>query len=132
MAGRDRCMGREYGSGANFFKGLFKAQAGADFFPYPLQHSKGRMALVKMKYRMFYPQGGEDLGPSDAKNDFLPQPLLISADIKMRRDISVPRVIRIDVGVHEIQGDLSNLDLPYLYVNGRLNKRDLHCQTVAT
>ena len=117
MACGYRCVGREDSRRTDASRGLFEGQAGFYQVPYPLEQEKGRVSFVRMKDAGSNSEPGEHSHAADPENHLLFDTRLLIAAVESRGQLAVPRLVLLNIGVHQVERYRPYLDPPDRYVN---------------
>ena len=118
MARRYGRVGREDRGPADPLARLVRGDAGGDQLANPLQQGERGMPLVQVQQVVLDPERAQHLRAAEPEHDLLPQSQLEVADVEPRADPPAVRIILRDVGIHQVERDLSDCHLPDRHVDG--------------
>src|SRR4029453_7147509 len=70
------------------------------------------VAFIGVKNRGTHTESAENTEPSDPKNDLLPDSVILVASIEPRSEFSVRRRVFVDLRIHQIQREPSEIHSP--------------------
>ncbi len=92
----------------------------ADLLADTLQHQEGRVAFIDMPYRRLQSQFLQRAHPADTEHDLLLHAHHFIATIQAVGNVAVVRIVALDIGIQQIQRDMTDPGLPYLEVEGAI------------
>src|SRR5712692_10295897 len=117
VPGRHGSVGGKHGGALHFGHRLRERHARGHELARTFESDEGRVALVEMPHLGSDSQGAQHPHATDPQNDFLEDAHLQVSAVEAGRQLTIPRSILFDGGVHEIKGRPADTDMPNLHIN---------------
>ena len=116
-------VGREHGAAPHFGVRIGKRVALLEQLADALQDDERGVTFVEVPHRGVVAERAQDAHAADAEDDLLLHARFAIAAVQARRELAIPRRVLGQVGVHQVQRDATQLDVPHRHQHGAVAER---------